>query len=143
MSYFDGAVPGGLVQNAVIPFYPAPYEASAGACCSPLPVRSFKYLLIKFVACNLGYVYGNLTATPASPQSSSCVSTDTSTSSLYTCECCEFSWQLSKSVPPLSAIPSPLTTFQYPQHLSLNRSLHHRLPNLHNLNPKNTFSIPR
>ncbi|PMD31554.1 hypothetical protein L207DRAFT_591505 [Hyaloscypha variabilis F] len=81
MSYFDGATPGGLVQNADIPFFPPPDGASAGAC-----------------SCNLGYVYGNITASvvPAdSGTSSGCVSSDGSITSLFTCECCALSWPIS------------------------------------------------
>ncbi|KAE9366568.1 hypothetical protein N431DRAFT_515018 [Stipitochalara longipes BDJ] len=63
MSYFDGAISGGLTQSAVVPFYPAPDEASAGACCSSLfSSQSSKASLTTSIACNLGYVYGNLTA---------------------------------------------------------------------------------
>jgi hypothetical protein len=61
---------------------------------------SSKNSLTTTIACNLGYVYGNLTAVSTSVStstSSSCVSSDGSTASLYTCECCEFSWPLSKS----------------------------------------------
>ncbi len=94
------------------PFLPRTLRSfSGGLLFVPPGSCSSKISLITTIACNVGYVYGNLTAVSTSAStstSSSCVSGDGSTASLYTCECCEFSWPLSKSAPstPFSLPPS-------------------------------------
>jgi len=94
MSFFDG---NGLVQNSDIPFYPPPNDASAGACCQFLPLKNVHKLTGRSSACNIGYVYGNLSAVGTMTQSSSCeVIAGGDNTTLYTCECCEFSWPISK-----------------------------------------------
>jgi len=76
LSYFDGS---GLAQTNDVPFYPPPSDASAGAC-----------------SCNLGYVYGNLSAISTSTQGSNCeVIAGGDNKTLYDCECCELSWPIS------------------------------------------------
>src|ERR1700693_574595 len=46
-------------------------------------------------ACNLGYVYGNVSAVSTSMQGSSCgVIAGGDNVTLYECECCELSWPI-------------------------------------------------
>ncbi|KAE9375265.1 hypothetical protein N431DRAFT_369506 [Stipitochalara longipes BDJ] len=76
VSYFDGA---GLPQDSSVPFYPPPNDASAGAC-----------------SCNLGYVYGNLSAVSTSTQGSNCeVISGGDSITLYECSCCQDAWPIS------------------------------------------------
>ncbi|KAH8748570.1 hypothetical protein F5882DRAFT_470916 [Hyaloscypha sp. PMI_1271] len=76
MYYFHGT---GLPQNSDVPFYPPPNNASAGAC-----------------SCNLGYVYGNVSAVSTSMQGSNCeVIAGGDNATLYECECCGLSWPIS------------------------------------------------
>ena len=48
-----------------------------------------------FLGCNLGHIYGNLTAVAMSTAGSLC-STGGDVTTLCACECCEFSWPISK-----------------------------------------------
>lgn len=94
MSYFDGA---GLEQNSDVPFYPAPNDASAGACCEPPRPPNSTAQADNSLACNIGYVYGNLSSINQLSQGSDCeVIAAGDNTVLYNCECCEFSWPVSK-----------------------------------------------
>ncbi|PMD44879.1 hypothetical protein L207DRAFT_629426 [Hyaloscypha variabilis F] len=76
LSYFDGA---GLPQDNSVPFYPPPGDATAGAC-----------------SCNLGYVYGNLSAVSTSTQGSNCeVISSGNSIQFYDCACCQDAWPIS------------------------------------------------
>lgn len=105
MSYFDGT---DLVQNSNVPFYPAPQgpEGGPGACCEFGVLESEEGTCLRcIIACNLGYVYGNITAIS---QNLICTTVAGSgdLNAVYTCECCEFSWGASKHVLPHT--PKPL-----------------------------------
>jgi len=94
-SYFAGSGP--LVQNGLVPFYPAPDSASAGACCQSSALHIPTDRLTFLLACNHGHVYGNLTEISTDTACTAVASTGDFTT-LYACECCQFSWPISKWV---------------------------------------------
>jgi len=65
------------------------------------------------IACNLGYVYGNITAISQNLICEDVAGTGDFTT-LYECECCEFSWPISKYVSPAtpSKMPKKKTNFE-------------------------------
>jgi hypothetical protein len=91
IDYFDGL---GLIQSGVIPFYPPPDDASAGACCKSNEWKKNAFT-DHSTACNLGYVYGNETYIN---MNNACIDVAASGDfdALYACECCEFGFPVSK-----------------------------------------------
>ena len=93
ISYFDGT---GLIQNYNIPFYPPLDNVSAGACCTYLIyITVFMMITHVYLACNLGYVYGNQTYIPTDDPCIAVAGTGDFTQ-LYNCDCCENGFPASK-----------------------------------------------
>jgi hypothetical protein len=99
----------GIVQNARIPFYPSPDDAVDGACCCPTPSLLPFIRFRQETACNLRYVYDNISHIEQNNCSSSAGNGD-----LGDCSCCQFSTAVSKhSFPPFPILLPPPSILNY------------------------------